>query len=161
MANDDYEYGIVDPLGPDYSPEPFEEDQLGFGFFTRPNSYFNTDRLVGIFENDNNDRSPRLIYLVHITARFGMFSRSVGSWVHIQPNWSLDPKLKYINFKERNYQEIVKMFDDSIDDYSALIYDELEKYLYKWHVKILDMFQTKYPRESQLMWGMGWQGPDV
>ena len=130
MANDEYEYEIVDPLGPDYSPEAFEEegDQLGFGFFTRPNSYFDTDRLVGIFENDNNDRSPRLIYLVHITARFGMFSRSVGSWVHIQPNWNLDPKLKYINFKERNYQEIVKMFDDSIDDYSALIYDELEKY---------------------------------
>ena len=128
MANDDFEYEIVDPLGPDYSPEPFEEDQLRFGFFTRPNSYFDTDRLVGIFENDNNDRSPRLIYLVHITARFGMFSRSVGSWVHIQPNWNLDPKLKYINFKESNYQEIVKMFDDSIDDYSALIYDELEKY---------------------------------
>ena len=145
MANDDYEYEIVDPLGPDYSPEPFEEDQLGFGFFTRPNSYFDTDRLVGIFENDNNDRSPRLIYLVHITARFGMFSRSVGSWVHIQPNWSLDPKLKYINFKERNYQEIVKMFDDSIDDYSALIYDELEKYRDKAHWET-EFYSSNSPR---------------
>ena len=128
MAKDDYEYEIVDPLGPDYSPEPSEEDQLGFGFFSRPDSYFNTDRLVGIFENDNNETSPRLTYLVHITARFGMFSRSVGSWVHIQPNWSIDPKLNYINFKESNYQEIVNMFDDSIDDYSALTYEELEKY---------------------------------
>ena len=50
MANNDFEHEIVDPLGPDYRPEPSEEDQLGFGFFTRPNSYFDTDRLVGIFE---------------------------------------------------------------------------------------------------------------
>jgi hypothetical protein len=138
MANNDFEHEIVDPLGPDYSPEPseedqsgfepFEEDQLGFGFFTRPHSYFNTDRLVGIFENDNFDRSPRLIYLVHITARFGMFSRSVGSWIHIQPNWDIDPKYNYINFKDSNYQEIIKMFDNSIDDYSALTYEELKKY---------------------------------
>ena len=128
MANHDFHHEIVDPLGPDYSPESSEEDQFGFGFFTRPSSYFSTDRLVGIFENDNDDRSPRLIYLVHITARFGMFSRSVGSWIHIQPNWSIDPRLEYINFKESNYQEIIQMFDNCIDDYSALTYEELEKY---------------------------------
>ena len=28
MANDDYEYEIVDPLGPDYSPESSEEDGI-------------------------------------------------------------------------------------------------------------------------------------
>lgn len=26
--SDDYEYEIVDPLGPDYSPEPSEEDGI-------------------------------------------------------------------------------------------------------------------------------------
>jgi hypothetical protein len=30
MANNDFEHEIVDPLGPDYSPEPSEEDQSGF-----------------------------------------------------------------------------------------------------------------------------------
>jgi hypothetical protein len=128
MANDDYEYEIVDPLGPDYSPDPSEEDRLGFGFFTRPGSYFNTDRLVGIFENDNFDGSPRLLHLVHITARFGMFSRSVGSWIHIQPNWGIDPKLKYINFKESDYQEIIQIFDESNDDFSAVTYEDVEKF---------------------------------
>ena len=130
MANHDYEDEIVDPLGSDYSPEPFEEDGFGFGFFTRPHSYFNTDRLVGIFEKDNVDTSPILIYLVHITARFGMFSRSVGSWIQIQPNWDIDPKYNYINFKDVNYQEIIKMFDNSnsINDYSGLTYDDVEKY---------------------------------
>lgn len=130
MANDEYEYEIVDPLGPDYSPEPFEEeeDQLGFGFYTRPESNFKTDRLVGIFENDNDGRSPRLMYLVHITARFGMFSRSAGSWTHIQPNWGVDPNLKYINLKESDYRQIIDIFDDQIDGYSELYYEDLEKY---------------------------------
>jgi hypothetical protein len=39
--------------------------------------------------------------------------------------------------------------------------DQIEAYLFSWHKQIINTFQDKYPKESQLMWGMGWQGPDV
>jgi hypothetical protein len=128
MANNDFEDEIVDPLGPDYSPEFSEQDQLGFGFFSTPASYFATDRLVGIFEKDNLERSPRLLQILHMTSRFGMFSRSRGSWLHIQPDWGIDPNLKYINFKEKNYREIIQIFDDSLDNFTEINYEDVEKF---------------------------------
>jgi len=65
-----------------------------------------------------------------------------------------------VGLKSAQLLKILKLIGE-IGDAQGGADDELEKYLYKWHVKILDIFQTKYPRESQLMWGMGWQGPDV
>ena len=65
-----------------------------------------------------------------------------------------------VGLKSAQLLKILKLIGE-IGDAQGGADDELEKYLYKWHVKILDIFQTKYPKESQLMWGMGWQGPDV
>ena len=96
--------------------------------------YFASDRLVGALRIGDSDEpilTAHLYELIHLTSRFGAFIRVDKKWEQLQQDWNPDPDLKYINFQESAYDQVVNLFDDSSEGY--LYYHDFQV-----HQEILD-----------------------
>jgi len=113
-------------------------------------SYFPTDRVVGVFEPLVDDDGATLHFmtnLIHLTSRFGAFTRKGQKWEPIWHSLIVNPSSKYINFEEDSYRRIQSLFD-GVDE-APLEYAEIcdLQEVQEWEGEFDEVEGPKYLRD--------------